>query len=90
MAQRRVKGRTELPIDTQEILTFLIRYSSKFVTDVNNRIIYGDGSLGSTLEELLSFHFGKNDKQPVDYEKFRNLLNIQEKDIANLSWSTLY
>lgn len=90
MAQRHVKGRKELPIDSREIVNFLIRYASKFVTDVNNRVIYGDGTLGSTLEQLLSFHFGKNDKQPTDYEKFRDLLNIQEKDIASLSWSTLY
>ena len=52
--------------------------------DINDRIIYADGTLGSNIFDLLRFHFGIFELKPPDYSKFEAKLEESKKKWLHL------
>jgi hypothetical protein len=56
----------------------------------DGRVMHDDGAIGSSLRELILYHFKpENKKLPIDYEKFTNFI-IQKKQRkssgSNVKW----
>ena len=52
--------------------------------DINDRIIYADGTLGSNILDLLRFRFGLSELKPPDYIKFEAKLEESRKKWLHL------
>ena len=62
-----------LPKDLQDQAMKVLN-KVKPTVDLNDRILYSDGTLGSNITDLLLFHFRLVAARPPDYPKFEQKL----------------
>lgn len=72
---------TLLPLDKQPAARRLM-YLLHPTIDIQDRIVYSDGVIGSNVADLLLYHFDhENFPKPADYDRFEQLISRKQPKI---------
>ena len=76
-----------VPISVEpDVDNFAKKYRIQLSTD--GRVMYPDGSLGSTIIDLVNYHFNKTTDKPFDYSTFKQLLSTKNINVAPVPWKS--